>query len=119
MRIRLVRRPGQYGTKALVEQYGDRLVCVRYRYDQRTRKRYKTVELIVEVADWNPAPPPDTIVALRVSLHETNIQRGIRAAGGVWNRPGRVWELRYDQTVALGLTERIVSYRTRLARHVN
>jgi hypothetical protein len=25
-------KPGQKGTKHLVEQYGDRLVCVRYRY---------------------------------------------------------------------------------------
>ena len=26
-------KPGQKGTKHLVAQYGDRLVCVRYRYD--------------------------------------------------------------------------------------
>jgi hypothetical protein len=54
MRVRLVRRPGQHGTKAYVEQYGDRLICVRYRYDEATRRRYKTIELIVEETPWKP-----------------------------------------------------------------
>jgi hypothetical protein len=97
-----------------MEQFGDRLVCVRYRYDQHAKKRYKTVELIIETADWNPAPPPDTLMALRVGLHETDIQRHIKAADGVWNRPRQVWELRYDQTVALGLTDQIVVARSDL-----
>jgi len=78
------------------------------RADDANRFRHKTVELIIETADWNPAPPPDTILALRVGLQETEIQRHIKAAGGVWNRPRRVWELRYDHIVALGLTDRIV-----------
>lgn len=55
MRVRLVRRPGQPGTRAYAEQYGDRLVCVRYRYDEAARRRYKTVEIIVEEAEWAPA----------------------------------------------------------------
>jgi len=50
MRTRLTLQPGQSGTKELVEQYGDRLVCVRYRYDATRRRRFKTVELIVEEA---------------------------------------------------------------------
>ncbi len=54
MRTRLKLRPGQRGTKKLLAQYGDQLVCVRYRYDEATHKRYKTVELIVEVVDWHP-----------------------------------------------------------------
>ncbi len=28
-------KPGQKGTKRLLEKYGDTLVCVRYRYDER------------------------------------------------------------------------------------
>ncbi len=52
MRIRLSLKPGQKGTKRLQDRYGDRLVCVRYRYDEESGKRFKTVELIVEEADW-------------------------------------------------------------------
>jgi len=50
MRVRLKLKPGQRGTKNLVNQYGDRLICVRYRYDEKTGKRYTTVELIVAEA---------------------------------------------------------------------
>jgi hypothetical protein len=48
MITRLKLKPGQKGTKSLVEKYGDDLVCVRYRYDNASRTRIKTVELILE-----------------------------------------------------------------------
>ena len=38
----------QKGTKKLVTQFGERLVCVRYRYDAVAQVRYKTVELVIE-----------------------------------------------------------------------
>lgn len=41
-------KPGQKGSKRLVELYGDRLLCVRYRYDENRGVRLKTVELVVE-----------------------------------------------------------------------
>ncbi len=52
MRIGLNRKPGQSGTKKLLARYGNRLICVRYRYDEERKKRYKTVELIIEEVDW-------------------------------------------------------------------
>lgn len=33
MKIRTVIKPGQRGTKSLVKEYGNQLICVRYRYD--------------------------------------------------------------------------------------
>ena len=53
MQTRVTLRPGEKGTKALVEEHGDRLVCVRYRYDATARVRYKTVELIVDQVPWD------------------------------------------------------------------
>jgi len=50
-------KPGQKGTKQLTEQYGDALICVRYRYDPEKRKRLKTVEIIVSESEWTPPPP--------------------------------------------------------------
>jgi hypothetical protein len=47
MKTRLKLKPGQRGTKKLLTQYGDRFVGVRYRYDAKQKKRFKTVELIV------------------------------------------------------------------------
>ena len=54
MDVKATLLPGANGTKALLRQYGDQLICVRYRYDKTKHKRYKTVELIVEEKDWSP-----------------------------------------------------------------
>jgi len=48
MITRLKLKPGQRGTKKLVAEHGDSLVCVRYRHDEDSGTRIKTVELIVE-----------------------------------------------------------------------
>lgn len=40
-------KPCQKGTKRLVEQYGEVLQCVRYRYDEKRSVRLKTVEIVV------------------------------------------------------------------------
>ena len=69
MKTRLTLKPGQEGTKRLVKKYGEALVCIRFRYDEKTGKRLKTVELIEEQADWTPPPPrfaSDTLVPLRI-----------------------------------------------------
>ncbi|MEM8488590.1 MAG: hypothetical protein AAF564_23785 [Bacteroidota bacterium] len=47
-------RPGARGTIRLVHEYGDKLICVRYRYKQDTRTRIKTVELVVDERPWTP-----------------------------------------------------------------
>jgi hypothetical protein len=101
-------KPGQKGTKRLVERYGDRLVCVRYRYDAARRKRIKTVELVVAEADWEPRFAPDQIVALRVAFTDVTTRTRVKRAGGTWDPDRVVWQLRYDRVVALGLRRRIV-----------
>ena len=55
MIVRQKLNPGEKGTKKMVETYGDQLVCVRYRYDVQRKRRYKTVELIVDVVQWQPS----------------------------------------------------------------
>lgn len=85
MRIRLHLRPGQKGTKQLLAQYGDRLVCVRYRYEAERKKRLKTVELLVAERDWEPPPPrftKDQLVALRVAFDELAVRGQVKQAGG-------------------------------------
>jgi len=59
MRTSLHLKPGRKGTKQLLAQYGDRLVCVRYRHDAQQKKRFKTVELIVAEWAWESPPPVD------------------------------------------------------------
>jgi hypothetical protein len=40
--------PGMNGAKKLHDEYGNRLLTVRYRIDKTRKIRYKTVELIIE-----------------------------------------------------------------------
>ena len=111
MRTRLTLRPHQRGAKRLLAQYGDRLVCVRHRYDTEQKKQWKTVELIIEERGWEPRvtpPTADQIMQVRVAGGEMDLRRQVKAAGGKWRPQPQVWELRYDQIVALGLTGRIV-----------
>ncbi len=47
-------RPGQAGTKSLVERFGSRLVAVRYRGNPKRRVRSTTVEIVVDEGFWMP-----------------------------------------------------------------
>jgi hypothetical protein len=110
MRARGKRLPGQPGTKALMKIYGEQLVCVRYRYDASARKRYKTVELIIDEAPWEPPRArraPDTVVHLRIAWDEVELQRRVKAAGGRWLAQPKRWALRYDVAERLSLLDRI------------
>ncbi len=73
MRSRLILKAGQRGTKKLLARYGDRLLYVRKRFDEERRRRFKTVELIVDEVDWVPPEPRvqgQTVVSLRVTWEE-------------------------------------------------
>src|SRR5262245_3949879 len=113
MRIFLHLTPGQKGTRQLLSQYGDRLVCVRYRYDAQQKKRFKTVELRVAECPWEPPgprSPAETLVALRMGCAEVDIRERVKQAGGKWNPHRTVWDLRSAPVVALKLETRIVAH---------
>jgi hypothetical protein len=109
MKTLLVLQPGQRGTRKLFAEYGKRMVCVRYRYDERLKRRWKTVELIVGEMPWEPKTPrAGTKVSIRIRYDEAALRRKIKDAGGKWNGRTQVWRLRYDKAVELGLRARIV-----------
>ena len=84
---------------------------MRYRYDAERKKRFKTVELLVEERNWQPPRPRfahDQIVGLRVAFTDVAVRDRVKQAGGTWNPERRVWQLRYDRVDALGLKSRIV-----------
>ena len=122
MRTRLTLQPNQDGAKQLRERYGERLVCVRYRYDEATKERWKTVELIVEKSTWEPPQSKwqaDTLVAVQVAAQEREVRQQVKSAGGRWNPKEMVWELSYGQVVGLGLTARIVTRREEREREAH
>ena len=107
---------GERGTKKLTSKYGERLLCVRYRYDMVRRKRVTTVELIEDVKFLRHSkrkPPRNKIVQITVAYGEARIGKLVREAGGKWNRNARVWELPYGEVLDLGLQERLVNIETK------
>lgn len=105
MRTRLTLSPGQNGTKHLVDKYGDRLVCVRYRYDERTERRLKTVELIIEETEWLP---PGGVFLVRIHYNETELREKVKTAGGLWEPHRKLWRVDRDTVRRLGLRARII-----------
>jgi hypothetical protein len=104
--------PGQMGAKRWEDQFGEALLCVRYREDVNTRHRYTTVEVVVDERDM-PSPPPvgrvvDTIMPIRIGWAEVDLQKQVRAAGGKWDGLACLWRLPYSQIQALNLQGRIV-----------
>lgn len=111
MKTRLKLNPGQKGTKALVDIYGDTLVCVRYRYDEESRTRIKTVEIIVEKTDWTPPQPKysdETLVPVQIAFTENELKKCAKAAGGRWNPEKRVWFIAYGKVKGTELEKHIV-----------
>ena len=114
METRLTLAPGQNGTKKLLATYGDRLVCVRYRYDAEKKVRHKTVELIVETSPWKPNPRAPRVsvtdmVGVRIDFTETALRERIKQAGGIWRPRQRLWEVDRKTVRALNLYDRVIS----------
>jgi hypothetical protein len=104
--------PQQKGTKKFLRRYGDRLVCVRYRYDTEQQRTITTVEVVVDKRPWAPDPQRmnlNTRLSLKFEYGEVGVGKTIRATGGIWDTQQKVWKLAYKQVVALGWLDRIVS----------
>ena len=109
---RLTLRPGQSGTRKLLERYGDRLVRVRYLYDEHNGRRLKTVELIVESVPWRPRPRhlrrrDDEIVAVRIAWQEAALRERAKRLGAVWQPAQKLWEMTWGSAKRLGVADRV------------
>jgi hypothetical protein len=109
MKSRLNLKPGQKGTKALVEKYGKSLLYVRYRYDEIRGVRLKTVELVIEEKPWKHSLQlGDTdIVPVIVNFTEKALQNRLKAAGGKWDPEEKFWFVHYGAIRGTDLEERI------------
>ncbi len=82
MRTQTHLKPGQKGTKRLMERFGDSLLCVRYRYDEKRGVRLKTVEIVVEEKQFRPAScfRDEDIVSVIVAYTENALREKLKAA---------------------------------------
>lgn len=90
-------KPGQKGTKRLQEQYGDALLCVRYRYDESRGVRLKTVEIVVEEKPWQQPFRfrDDDLVPVSVGYEETELREKLRRLKARWRPDEKLWLVTY------------------------
>jgi hypothetical protein len=101
-------KPGQNGTKRLVEKYGNALLCVRYRFDEIRGVKMKTVEIIV---DERPLKKPrfkdGDMVSIAVAYHEKELREQLRAMRARWDAERKLWYVRYGLIRGTPLEERL------------
>ncbi len=109
-------QPGDPGTKRYVRQYGEQLLCVRYRTDKHQQKRITTVELIIDECFYMPrsTPPHSTAsqsanreVLVRIAYGETALRQKLKHAGAIWLPDQKRWQIQYRIAEKLGLKDRI------------
>jgi hypothetical protein len=112
MITRLKLKPGQKGTKALLEKYGEALVCVRYRYDEASRTRIKTVELIVEkkelLTPLQQKHADDSLVPVRIAYGQRELGKMAKAMGGIWDPDVKLWYIHLGKIKGTQLEKHII-----------
>jgi len=100
--------PGQPGTKRWAVQYGDKLLCVRYRQDPQRDERIVTVELEVDRAPLRARRLESDEVAVPIDWQETALRIQAREEGARWDSRQRVWRMSRAQARLLRLVDRII-----------
>ena len=85
-------KPGQRGTLRLVETYGEKLLCVRYRYDEKRGVKLKTVEIIVDEKPLrHPRYNDDDVVPISVAFDETELRDALKKIRARWEPQIKMW----------------------------
>ena len=111
IKTKTIVKSGQPGTKRLYNIYGEDLICVRYKYDYKRRRRLKTIELIVDEKSWSPSPDDsfsNQTVYVRIHYNEIELRQKVKNAGGVWNKDKRLWKLQLQSVLDLDIEDRII-----------
>ena len=106
-------QPGDMGTLQLLKQYGEQLICVRYRVDKKKMRRLTTVEIVVEDKPYQKRTPA-LIAWVKINYDETTLRQQVKAAGAKWLMDDKVWEMDYSTARKLGLKKRIVKRMAKL-----
>jgi len=103
-------KPGQKGTRRLVETYGEKLLCVRYRYDEKRGVKLKTVEIIVDEKPLrHPRYNDDDIVPISVAFDETELRELLKKIRARWEPQIKMWFAPYSRIRGTPLEAKIAA----------
>ena len=96
--------PQEAGAQRRAAEFGDKLLCVRYRVDRGRSRRQTTVEIVVDEAP--------TLAGLRIGQRiawaEKDLRLCVKETGGKWGAAPGLPPLPLGSARQLGLEERIV-----------
>jgi hypothetical protein len=94
-------KPGQPGTKGLLAQHGDALVCVRYREDTNSGQRFTTIELVV---DQRPIRR-QSLVRVNIAYNDADMRRIAQSLGAEWDPQTKAWQMPRAAAIRIGLID--------------
>jgi|CXWL01.1.fsa_nt_gi hypothetical protein len=93
------------GAIKLTRQFGETLICVRYRLSPDGSTRVTTVELEVDrVAVQRKANPA---VSVKIYASETKLVTRAKEKGAWFNSKTRLWRMHQNDAFALGIADRV------------
>lgn len=117
MNVTRTMQAGAKGTQRYLNEWGHKLVAVRYRKDIRQQRMLTTIEIIVDERPIHDQPTSNQgylaarnkkIVAITVGFEEHVLRQQIKQAGAKWSPTGKLWLLPYERVIALALGEGMV-----------
>lgn len=106
LRVVKTLRPPQPGTIKLARHWGDALICVRYRHDSSSTRRYTTVELIVEEVPIQRYVTQRTVVGVTI-VGPDSLRATAMKLGAQWDPKARLWKMSMRTATALGLAAHV------------
>ena len=97
--------PPQAGTMKLSRQYGESLLCVRYRHDASGLRRLTTVELVIGEAGVIGKRAHGRLYAVQIPQAEKSLHKLAQDRGAIWDPHARQWVMNGAQVKALGLED--------------
>jgi hypothetical protein len=91
LRVARTYAPEQNGAKRFSHRYGDQLVCVRHRLNDKGTVRHTTVELLIESTPI--VPRMRSLVAIRIDHADRATRALMLACGATWQPGQRYWLL--------------------------
>lgn len=95
--------PPQPGTIKLAQQYGESLLCVRYRHDASGLRRITTVELVVGEAAVIGHRAHSRLYAVHIAQTDEGMRQQAQGRGASWDPQSRQWIMNGALVKALGL----------------
>ena len=106
-RVTKTMSPDQPGAIKLARQFGESLICVRYRCNAESTTRYTTVELLLHEAPIQRSLDARKLVQVQMPWDDAQLRKKAADMGALWDCITKRWTMPLYAARMLGLTERL------------